>query len=250
MDELRGLDRDLVLKACEAAKPSLKLGDMSKIMQHLSPSESRRADEESDESESETTRSRTKRREVKALQKRIRYLTQSPLDRLVVGMDRLTAPADWPFDGTPCEERVAPFWLPHAAKGGTRLKAYSIELRTRKRAMACKALEVHTFICGVLDELILYDNMDVINSAGVEMLVRRCYALEKAFELVDEEKDWKGDPKKLKVNWGALEEYDVLCAGAGAIAPRADEMVRKANERKATTAKWAAKRAQHGPADA
>ena len=142
-------------------------------------------------------------------------------------------------------------WLPHAARGGKRLRDYSLGLRASKHAMGCKALEVHTFLCAVMDELILYDDVDVINSVGVEMMARRCYGLEQAFLDVDDEKDWRGDRKSLKVKWGLVDEYDVLRAGAGAVAPRAEERVRKEQERRANKAKWELKSAAHSaPHDA
>ena len=125
---------------------------------------------------------------------------------------------------------------------------YSLALRASKHAMSSKALKVDTFLCAVLDEMLLYDDFDVINSAGCEMIARRCYGLEQAFLDVDEEKEWKGDRKQLKVKWAAVDDYDVLWAGAGAVAPRAEERVRKEQERRANKDKWAQKAAQYASA--
>lgn len=86
--------------------------------------------------------------------------------------------------------------------------------------------------------------MDVMNSAGVEMLARRAYGLEQAFLDVEKEKHWKGDKKNLKVHWNRVDDYCVLRAGAGAVAPHAEERVRKEQERRAMKEKWAQKAAQ------
>jgi len=208
------------------------------------------ADAAADGGESDSSgdgrRQRRRRREVLAFKRRLNYMTQTPMRAVTHQLGGYQSPADWPSVGTACEERIAPYWLPMAARGGRRLVEYSLDYRRSKAAMGCKALETHTLLCAALDEFILYDGLDVVNSAGVELMVRRIHGLERAFADVEEERDWKGDPKKLKVAWTEVDNYCVLRAGAGTVAPRAEEAVRKEQERRANRLKWQTKAERAG----
>ena len=95
----------------------------------------------------------------------------------------------------------------------------------------------------------LLDERDVINSVAFEKLVRRAYGLERAFEDVHAEVDWKRpDGKKnwmSKVKWDLCDRYDLrnLVARGSRIAD-VDEEAKQAMERDAAFHKWYTKSAE------
>ena len=98
---------------------------------------------------------------------------------------------------------------------------------------------------GIMDQMLLYDGYDVINSASAEMICRRCYGLELVFEDVHCESDWKTkDPKNSKAKLTLLDDYDITAIMArGERAAEADATVRKQMELRAQFAKYLSKQA-------
>ena len=106
---------------------------------------------------------------------------------------------------------------------------------------------------GIMDQMLLYDGYDVINSASAGMLCRRCHGLELVFEDVHCESDWKTkDPKNSKAKLTLLDDYDITAIMArGERATEADATVRKQMELRAKFAKYLSKQQalqQEGPA--
>ena len=169
-------------------------------------------------------------RSAKAVQARARQLGMRP-GPLLSAM-KLETRSDWPYKGTPTSKRVAQRWLVEASRSG-RLRDYSEAWRRSIGAFRHKQLAVHTTLCEALDQLVLYDGLDVVNSAGAEVLVRHCLALELAFEEVETEADWKQKETSL-VRWEELEDWDVVRAHsrAAAVSGEAAEEVRKNRERR------------------
>ena len=156
---------------------------------------------------------RQRYREVQEVRRRTEYLTRTPLSVICQQMESYRSMRARPFANTAAAERVAPTWLPMAGAGGHRLRDYSTGVRAAKQASSCKAFEVHTLICAALDDMLLYDKIDVVNSAGCEALIRYCHGLEEAFADVTHERQWKkkqGHEKELTVKWAALTRFNVL----------------------------------------
>ena len=80
------------------------------------------------------------------------------------------------------------------------------------------------------DTALLYDNANILNMASFEILARRCYGLEKAFELCTANDDWK-DEKRKKVRMHLLDKYDLYAImSTGTSVPAADQEVKKEME--------------------
>ena len=58
------------------------------------------------------------------------------------------------------------------------------------------------------DTALLYDGMNILNAASFEVLARRCYGLERAFEFCTEPGDWR-DEAKGRFRLHLLEQYDL-----------------------------------------
>ena len=99
-----------------------------------------------------------------------------------------------------------------------------------------------------VDDSILLDERDVINSVAFEKLVRRAYGLERAFEDCAREIDWKRpDGKKgwtSRVKWDLCDRYCVrnLSTKPSRVA-EVDEEAKQAMERDAAFHKWYVKSA-------
>ena len=189
----------------------------------------------------ERRRARRERKAAKRTQNRMKARRRTPGPIVDAQMNGYRVYRDWPYEGTPVSERVAPDWLADATEGGVRLRRYSEEWRKSVGAFRCKQLAVHTTLCEALDQLICYDGLDAVNSAGVECLVRHILGLELAFDECTCEEDWR-DGKRSVVQWQELEDYDVTraCGGRRSVAPRAQEQVRSNRERRARQKKAAA----------
>ena len=74
----------------------------------------------------------------------------------------------------------------------------------------CHAAMHYERISLALDEFMLYDGVDMTNSAGVEILCRWCYGYRKATALVTKPEHWKGSKQQLKTRWDLLDRYDPL----------------------------------------
>ena len=90
-----------------------------------------------------------------------------------------------------------------------------------------------------VDEALLYDVVDILDSAAFEVIARRCYALEKVFAKCRTENDWKDLNSKKKARMYLLEEYDLVAIMAAEVkAPEADQTVKKELEVKAQFEKF------------
>jgi hypothetical protein len=98
---------------------------------------------------------------------------------------------------------------------------------------------------GVIDQMLLYDGIDIVNSSAAEMICRRCYALERVFDDVHCEADWKTDKKEHnKTKLTMMDEYDVTAVmSRGEPSPDADATVRKRMEMRAQFNKYLGKQA-------
>jgi hypothetical protein len=190
------------------------------------------SDAESDESSSApATDSRVRReeRDAKCRQTRARQLARRP-GPMIAAM-RYRAQDNWPYARTACSARVAPDWLVDMSADG-RLRKASEDWRRAIGATRHKQLAVHSTLCEAIDQMVVHDGWDVVNSAGVEVLVRHCVGLELAFEEVQCEDDWK-DPKTSLVRWEELNDFDVVRAcRPSRVAPQALEEVRQTRERR------------------
>ena len=97
-----------------------------------------------------------------------------------------------------------------------------------------------------IDDAVIREEHDVINSPSFEKLVRRGYGLEKAFEDVQREEDWRRPAgKKLwqsKVKWDLCDRYDLRNANKlGTRIADADGEAKRAMERDAAFHKWYSK---------
>jgi glutathionylspermidine synthase len=94
-----------------------------------------------------------------------------------------------------------------------------------------------------VDDSVMIDEKDVINSVAFEKLVRRAYGLEKAYEDCYKIEDWKRpDGKKSwvsKVKWDLCDRYDLRGKSSQTTKVlEADEEARQAMERDAAFMKY------------
>ena len=112
-------------------------------------------------------------------------------------------------------KRLAPPYLAAVYKNGITGVEYA------RRWIASHKLEKNSpaqemlSIMEAIDDSLVTDSRDVINSVAFEKLCRRAYGLERAFENVWAEEDWrrpesaKGKQWKSKVQWDLCDQYDV-----------------------------------------
>ena len=102
-----------------------------------------------------------------------------------------------------------------------------------------------------IDDSIITDHRDVINSVAFEKLCRRAYGLERAYENVWCEEDWrrpesaKGKAWKSRVQWDLCDQYDVRALSVkGTRVAAADQEARENMERETAFNKYYSKLAE------
>ena len=83
------------------------------------------------------------------------------------------------------------------------------------------------------DTALLYDEVNILNAASFEVIARRCYGLERAFELCSEPGDWR-DETKGRVRLHFMDQYDLSHKMSTNIRiPSADRAVKREMQRRA-----------------
>ena len=180
--------------------------------------------------------------------RRLEYMSKSPLDLVLAHGKNLTQFEDWPFLGTAGAARVAPWYYPQVYQSGKRGTQYAEDWMRAHGLMKNKlAAQMKTLLLQV-DEALLYDGINILNSAAFEVTARRCYGLEKAFELCRNENDWQNSKKEdNKVRMALLDDYDLThILAAGTRCPPADTAAKKEMETRATFNKWLTKSSEGG----
>ena len=174
---------------------------------------------------------------------RLQHLTQNPLEVLLPLAEGFREMPAWPFAGTVAEDRVAPTYLAVVYRSGRRGVEYAESWLSAKGLTKNHMAQNMKHNLHAIDEMLMYDGFDVINSAGVEILARRCYALELVFEDCKFEHDWKvKDPKNSKAKLQVFEKYDATAMMKNSVrVPEADATVKKQLELEAQYAKHLAK---------
>ena len=170
--------------------------------------------------------------------RRIEYLNRSPLDAILRCAKEIDDFEDWPFKGTAAETRVAPMYYPQVYQGNRRGVQYAKEWIAAHRLEKCNLANQMVLHMMQADTALLYDNYNILNSASFEILARRCYGLERAYELCRAQDDWS-DAKRGKVRLHLLDEYD-LCSimATGTRVPSADQEVKREMEIRAQFNKY------------
>ena len=82
----------------------------------------------------------------------------------------------------------------------------------------------------IANTALLYGTANILIMASFEILARRCYGLEKPFELCTANDDWN-DVKRGKVRMHLLDKYDLYAImSTGTRVPAADQEVKKEME--------------------
>ena len=185
-------------------------------------------------------------------------MMHSDMDEVVARLERATTPPhqaflrqlrryrDIPISSWPMppgyQKRLAPTYLADVYRTGTAAAYARTWIRDHSLQNNVPAQEMLS-IMEAVDDSILVDERDVINSVAFEKLVRRAYGLERAFEDVSREVDWKRpDGKKnwvSKVKWDLCDRYDVrTLANRPSRVAEVDEEARQSTERDAAFHKW------------
>ena len=149
--------------------------------------------------------------------------------------------SEWPMPPG-YQQRLAPSYLAEVYRGGTAV-AYAKAWLREHELVHCVPAQEMVSIMEAVDDSVLMDQRDVINSLAFEKLVRRAYGLERAFEDCRKESDWKrADGKKnwvSKVKWELCDRYDTRNLNMrSARVAAVDEEAKAAMERDAAFFKW------------
>ena len=148
----------------------------------------------------------------------------------------------WPMPAG-YRERLAPNYLAQVYKGGTTAVEYARRWLRERGLQKCSPAQEMLSIMEAVDDAVLGSEADVINTISFEKLARRAYGLERAYETVHQDSDWRR-PQGAKswsstAQWSLCERYDVR--GASGLGPRvikADEEVRQQMEKDALFHKY------------
>jgi hypothetical protein len=153
----------------------------------------------------------------------------------------------WPMPAG-YRKRLAPTYLAGVYKNGISGVEYGRRWIAAHKLEKCSLAQEILSILEAIDDSILTDERDVINSVAFEKLCRRAYGLERAFENEWSEDDYKhpdsqkGKNWKSKVQWDLCEQFDVRSLALKATrVPEAEAEARESMEREASFNKYYAK---------
>ena len=175
-------------------------------------------------------KSRKGRSDVDALAlqyRRLEFLSRSPLQAILRCTRELQDFDDWPFAGTAGEVRVAPQYFAQVYQQDQHGVRYAKEWIAAHKLEDCEL--AHELVGNLMsvDHALLYDGLNILNTASFEVLAGRCYGLERAFEPCTEAGDWC-DETKGRVRLHLLDRYDLsLIMSADAQIRSADLAVKR-----------------------
>ena len=105
--------------------------------------------------------------------------------------------------------RVSPDLIVRLYKDGSTAEVFAQRFISMKQLEGCHYGNELMMLCLALDRAVQEIPADMINYRSTEVLCRRIYAIEKAFEEVSRESDWKA-PKQAPKNWKSKILYHLL----------------------------------------
>jgi hypothetical protein len=146
---------------------------------------------------------------------------------------------NWSLEGE-FEERLGPDHMAITFNSGT-ARERSLRWKQAHGLEKCHAADIHTGLADLIDAAALDDDdEDLVNREWFERAMRWQYGIEKVFELVKCESDYKS--AKPKTRWALLEYYHPSAANKEeASAPAADQKVRDQLQERALMEKYMTK---------
>ena len=142
------------------------------------------------------------------------------------------------------QARVAPTVLARLYKSGRGARAELDDWLRQKELIKCSIASEVYMLGAVLDKMMSAGEFDsLINSQAAELTCLRLYSIFKAYELVEQESDWRrpksanGSKWKSKVNWAYAEEFLDLARQTSPGVLAADDEVAERLKRKAAISK-------------
>jgi hypothetical protein len=175
----------------------------------------------------------------------------SAKDRLLEHIEKVAEHVDWELPGE-ATERCAPYLLIKLYKEHKSARAAVKAFLTEKEMEKSHVADQLLILAAILDSQVA-SNDDFINSRACELICRRIYGYQRAFDAVKTQADWK-QPKgsaaskwKSKVRWDLLPEIDLEALdGEDAIIQPMERDLQKRLEKKALMHKYLAKSLEAG----
>ena len=165
------------------------------------------------------------RKRLKAKLDRIKRYTKNPMEIFAQMLEATREFADWPFPSD-AEERLSGEYLAGIYATGRRGVYYAREFCREHGLEGTHNAAVFERVFAIIDELMIYDGLNVCNSAGVEYLCRWAYGLEQTYSECSQKAHCTGDKKNLRTRWDLFNRYDIYSISKKANAVRnADKAV-------------------------
>ena len=137
------------------------------------------------------------------------------------------------FELTSAEQRLAPGYLTHLYQQQKRLASYFVQFLTAKNLQDTPLFREVRRLAQTVDDLIYFDQFDVVNSVAVERIVRRLYGVEVALENINSKDQLS------KADWTVADLYDLShLEGNTYKSEKVQDEVKKHLERKAALQKY------------
>ena len=137
--------------------------------------------------------------------RQLEYVSRSPLAAILRCFREVRGFADWPFPG---KSRVAPHYFAQVYQNDKTGVQYAQDWLSAHHLDDCELAQELAVNLMCADTALLYDEVNILNAASFEVIARRCYGLERAFELCTEPGDWYDETQGL-VRLHLLEQYDL-----------------------------------------
>ena len=116
---------------------------------------------------------------------------------------------DWPLPEQ-VEERLTPEYLSGVYTGGNKGIDYGRRFLRQHNLEGSHVGQNFLRILIALDEFLTFDGYNLVNSAGVEVLVRYLYGVEKTMAQVTKKEHWAGAENQRRTNWELFRRYHTV----------------------------------------
>jgi len=139
---------------------------------------------------------------------RLRRSAMNPMDVFSKFIEEVVGYSDWPYTGD-ISVRLAAEYLAPIYGSGRRGVYYARQYISDHGMEGTHLGAVFERIFCILDEIILFDGINVLNMAGGEYLARWAYAIEKATSECTKKEHLSGERKSVRTRWDLFAYYDI-----------------------------------------
>ncbi len=179
---------------------------------------------------------------IETIRARLRFLGKSTSEVFDECLEQYSVDPYWPWKGTSREARISAEFLSNVFRGGQKAVTWAQGIISEKGLHGSFEADEMLLLCTVLDQLLLHDRLNVVNSSAVEVICRRLMGRVRSIASVTSKTDLAKKTVRGVVQYYDLVQFDLTTTGTSA----ADKEVKEEMKHHAEINKWMVKQQGSG----